>query len=177
MRTLFLFCSVLCVLAYFLFCTFHFSLLSDILCPVGLSAQAYDRCEAAPAIRELLTRILNLALQTLETVPQRKEVRMKVSTYLHRMVEVMRAEVLPFLPSAIERLLGNIEGTEVAAVISLCQQLITRFQVRGFFLFVACVVTQAIAGRCGRVCVCCAAADRAARVLAAKQRAGGLVDV
>ncbi|KAH0455515.1 hypothetical protein IEQ34_015547 [Dendrobium chrysotoxum] len=68
------------------------------------------------------SQTLDILLQILVTFPNIKPLRNKVTSYLHRMVEILGTMVLPYLPMALNQLLvdsesdGEIEGDDISRI-------------------------------------------------------------
>jgi len=72
---------------------------------------------------------LELEIQALRLLPMNEDVRFKVTFFLHRMIECMQKDIFPFLPSALDQMIGNNPNAQsIAAMIRLINQLMTRFK-------------------------------------------------
>lgn len=80
-----------------------------------------------PAIGIMFKQMLDVLLQILVMFPNIKPLRNKVTSYLHRMVDVLGASVFPCLPVALTQLLTESEPKEMVNFLVLINQLICKF--------------------------------------------------
>ncbi|MCL7036651.1 hypothetical protein MKW94_027396 [Papaver nudicaule] len=82
-----------------------------------------------PAIGSMFKETLDVLLQILVAFPKVDPLRSKVTSFIHRMVEVLGAAVFPYLPRALEQLLADCEPKEMVGLLVLLNQLICKFNV------------------------------------------------
>ncbi|XP_026431323.1 exportin-T-like [Papaver somniferum] len=82
-----------------------------------------------PEIGSMFKQTLDVLLQILVVFPKVDPLRSKVTSFIHRMVEVLGAAVFPYLPRALEQLLANCEPKEMVGLLVLLNQLICKFNV------------------------------------------------
>ncbi|XP_020593420.1 exportin-T-like isoform X1 [Phalaenopsis equestris] len=80
-----------------------------------------------PAIGLMFRQTLDILLQLLVTFPNIKPLRNKVTSYLHRMVELLGTVVLPYLPMAFKQLLVDSEPKDMVDLLVLLNQVICKF--------------------------------------------------
>lgn len=72
---------------------------------------------------------LEVALAVPQTLPANKLLRARFIAFLHRMVESLMSAVLPYLPPALEALMGGgADVVDLSDVLALLQQLVMRFK-------------------------------------------------
>lgn len=72
---------------------------------------------------------LEVSLAVPQTLPGNKQLRARFIAFLHRMVECLQPAVLPYLPPALEALMGaNADALDLADVLALLVQLAMRFK-------------------------------------------------
>lgn len=136
--------------------------LSCVCAPLVSRALLYTHTGAA-----FLT-CLEVSLAVPQTLPANKQLRARFIAFLHRMVECLMSGVLPYLPAALEALMGSTaahgsaaasDAVDVTDVMQLLVQLIVRFKealakLVEAALPVAVAKTHALLGGCGGwVCV------------------------
>ncbi|EPS71317.1 hypothetical protein M569_03439, partial [Genlisea aurea] len=84
---------------------------------------------ARPAIALLFKQALGFVLELLAVCPKVEVIRSKVTSFIHRMVEILGDSVFPYLPKAFEQLLIVSEPKELMALLLLLNQLICKFGV------------------------------------------------
>ncbi|KAG0451677.1 hypothetical protein HPP92_026306 [Vanilla planifolia] len=80
-----------------------------------------------PAIGLMFKQTLDVLLQILATFPNIKTLRTKVTSYLHRMVEILGIIVMPYLPMALNQMLLDCEPREMVDFFVLVNQLVCKF--------------------------------------------------
>lgn len=80
-----------------------------------------------PTIGLMFKQTLDVLLQILVTFPNIKSLRNKVTSYLHRMVEILGTMVLPYLPMALSQLLEDREPKDMVDFLALINQVICKF--------------------------------------------------
>ncbi|GAB4842638.1 hypothetical protein Ancab_012611 [Ancistrocladus abbreviatus] len=80
-----------------------------------------------PAIGLMFKQTLDMLLQVLIVFPRVQTLRSKVTSFIHRMVEILGASVFPYLPKALEQLLEESEPKEMVGFLVLLNQLICKF--------------------------------------------------
>ncbi|PKU85889.1 exportin-T isoform X2 [Dendrobium catenatum] len=80
-----------------------------------------------PSIGLMFKQTLDILLQILVTFPNIKPLRNKVTSYLHRMVEILGTMVLPYLPMALNQLLVDSEPKDMVDFLVLINQVICKF--------------------------------------------------
>ncbi|XP_021638920.2 exportin-T isoform X2 [Hevea brasiliensis] len=83
--------------------------------------------------------------QILVVFPKMEPLRIKVTSFIHRMVDTLGASVFPYLPKALEQLLAECELKEMVGFLLLLNQLICKFNTS--FRDILEEVFPAIAGR------------------------------
>ena len=78
---------------------------------------------------DVYTHTLQVFLRALNAPVQRQVLQAGVRQFLHRMVVCMEAEVLPYIPVAMDNLLLNTDAKELHDFIPLLNQLIGKFKV------------------------------------------------
>jgi exportin-T len=72
---------------------------------------------------------LEVSLAVPQTLPSNKQLRGRFIAFLHRMVESLMSAVLPYLPPALEALMGaTADVVDMADVLQLLVQLVMRFK-------------------------------------------------
>jgi exportin-T len=72
---------------------------------------------------------LEVSLAVPQTLPSNKQLRGRFIAFLHRMVESLMSAVLPYLPPALEALMGTTaDVVDMADVLQLLVQLVMRFK-------------------------------------------------
>jgi exportin-T len=70
-----------------------------------------------------------VALAVPQTLPGNKQLRARFIAFLHRMVESLMSAVLPYLPPALEALMGaSADVVDMTDVQALLVQLVMRFK-------------------------------------------------
>ncbi|KAH7655403.1 exportin-T protein [Dioscorea alata] len=82
-----------------------------------------------PAIGSMFKQTLSVLLQILVVFPNIEPLRNKVTSFLHRMVDILGASILPFLPMALKQLLMDSEPKEMVDFLVLINQLISKFNI------------------------------------------------
>ncbi|CAH1784092.1 unnamed protein product [Owenia fusiformis] len=77
---------------------------------------------------EVYTETLQVFLQALNTPVHRSLLQTGVRQYLHRMVVCLEAEILPFIPLAMEQLLKHADAKEIYDFIPLMNQVVMKFK-------------------------------------------------
>ncbi|KAF2300956.1 hypothetical protein GH714_018585 [Hevea brasiliensis] len=98
-----------------------------------------------PAIGHMFKQTLDVLLQILVVFPKMEPLRIKVTSFIHRMVDTLGASVFPYLPKALEQLLAECELKEMVGFLLLLNQLICKFNTS--FRDILEEVFPAIAGR------------------------------
>ncbi|KDP40694.1 hypothetical protein JCGZ_24693 [Jatropha curcas] len=80
-----------------------------------------------PAIGLMFKQTLDILLQILVVFPKVEPLRIKVTSFIHRMVDTLGASVFPYLPKALEQLLAECEPKEMVSFLVLLNQLICKF--------------------------------------------------
>ncbi|KAL8230161.1 hypothetical protein R6Q59_000503 [Mikania micrantha] len=80
-----------------------------------------------PAIGLMFKQTLDVLLQILVIFPKVETLRVKVTAFIHRMVETLGSSVFPYLPKAFEQLLAESEPKELVGFLVLLNQLICKF--------------------------------------------------
>ncbi|XP_058005114.1 exportin-T isoform X2 [Hevea brasiliensis] len=80
-----------------------------------------------PAIGLMFKQTLDVLLQILVVFPKIEPLRIKVTSFIHRMVDTLGASVFPYLPKALEQLLAECELKEMVGFLLLLNQLICKF--------------------------------------------------
>lgn len=80
-----------------------------------------------PAIGLMFKQTLDVLLQILIAFPRIKPLRNKVTSYLHRMVEILGTMALPYLPMALSQLLEDSEPKDMVDFLVLVNQVICKF--------------------------------------------------
>ncbi|XAR67574.1 hypothetical protein NMG60_11002379 [Bertholletia excelsa] len=80
-----------------------------------------------PAIGLMFRQTLDVFLKILQVYPKVEPLRLKVTSFIHRMVDTLGTSILPHLPKALEQLLTETEPKEMAAFLVLLNQLICKF--------------------------------------------------
>lgn len=70
---------------------------------------------------------LDVLLQVLVVYPKIEPLRIKVTSFIHRMVDTLGASVFPYLPKALEQLLAESEPKEMVGFLLLLNQIICKF--------------------------------------------------
>lgn len=87
-------------------------------------SQTMKQCGCVPAFTNLL-QLFGLAL---DTPVQRSHVQTGVRQFVHRMVVCLDAEILPFIPPLMTRLLKHPDVRELYDFLPLLNQLIMKFK-------------------------------------------------
>lgn len=82
-----------------------------------------------PGIGLMFKQTLDVLLQILVVYPKIESLRSKVTSFIHRMVETLGTNVLPYLPKALEQLLAEMEPKQMMEFLVLLNQLICKFNV------------------------------------------------
>ncbi|OAY36407.1 exportin-T isoform X2 [Manihot esculenta] len=82
-----------------------------------------------PAIGLMFKQTLDVLLQILVVFPKVEPLRIKVTSFIHRMVDTLGASVFPYLPKALEQLLVECEPKEMVGFLVLLNQLICKFNI------------------------------------------------
>ncbi|MQL73677.1 hypothetical protein Taro_006011 [Colocasia esculenta] len=80
-----------------------------------------------PAIGAMFKQTLDVLLQTFVVFPNVEPLRYKITSFLHRMVEILGPSVFPYLPMAFEKLLAESEPKGMVEFLLLINQLICKF--------------------------------------------------
>ncbi|XP_075107327.1 exportin-T-like isoform X2 [Nicotiana tabacum] len=80
-----------------------------------------------PAIGLMFKQTLDVLLRILIIFPKIEPLRCKVTSFIHRMVDILGSSVFPYLPKALEQLLAESEPKELAGLLVLLNQLICKF--------------------------------------------------
>ncbi|KAL0009814.1 hypothetical protein SO802_004922 [Lithocarpus litseifolius] len=80
-----------------------------------------------PAIGLMFKQTLDVLLQVLVVYPKIEPLRIKVTSFIHRMVDTLGASVFPYLPKALEQLLAESEPKEMVGFLLLLNQIICKF--------------------------------------------------
>ncbi|KAI4329079.1 hypothetical protein L6164_021381 [Bauhinia variegata] len=80
-----------------------------------------------PAIGLMFKQTLDVLLKVLIVFPKVEPLRSKVTSFIHRMVDMLGASVFPYLPNALEQLLSESEPKEMVGFLVLLNQLICKF--------------------------------------------------
>ena len=80
---------------------------------------------------EAYTDTLKVLLRALNAPVHRQLLQSSVRQYLHRMVVCLDAQILPFIPVAMEHLLQNADAKELHDFIPLLNQVVSKFKVSG----------------------------------------------
>ena len=78
---------------------------------------------------DVFTHTLGVFVSALGTPVHRPLIHAGVRQFLHRMVVCMGAEVLPFIPAAMEHLLKTADARELHDFIPLINQVVCKFKV------------------------------------------------
>lgn len=98
-----------------------------------------------PAIGLMFKQTLDILLQVLVVYPKIEPLRIKVTSFIHRMVDTLGPSVFPYLPKALEQLLAESEPKEMVSFLLLLNQIICKFHT--LFRDILEEVFPAIAGR------------------------------
>ncbi|KAL8139792.1 hypothetical protein V2J09_005813 [Rumex salicifolius] len=80
-----------------------------------------------PAVGSMFKQTLDVLVQILIVFPKVESLRIKVTSFIHRMVETLGASIFPHLPKALEQLLAESEPKEMVGFLVLLNQLICKF--------------------------------------------------
>ncbi|CAK9179873.1 unnamed protein product [Ilex paraguariensis] len=80
-----------------------------------------------PAIGLMFKQTLDVLIQILVVYPKTEPLRCKVTSFIHRMVDILGASVFPYLPKALEQFLAETEPMELVDILLLINQLICKF--------------------------------------------------
>ncbi|KAL6855880.1 hypothetical protein ACP4OV_018682 [Aristida adscensionis] len=80
-----------------------------------------------PAIGVMFKKALEVVMQVLVSFPNVKPLRSKVVSFIHRMVEILGASVLPCIPIALRQLLVDNEAKDMVDFLVLVNQIICKF--------------------------------------------------
>uniref|UniRef100_A0A5B6Z9J3 Exportin-T n=2 Tax=Davidia involucrata TaxID=16924 RepID=A0A5B6Z9J3_DAVIN len=80
-----------------------------------------------PAIGLMFKQTLDVLLHILVVFPKIESLRSTVTSFIHRMVDILGASVFPYLPKALEQLLAESEPKEMVGFLLLINQLICKF--------------------------------------------------
>ncbi|XP_051115538.1 exportin-T isoform X2 [Andrographis paniculata] len=83
-----------------------------------------------PAIGLMFKQTLDTLLKILVVYPKVELLRSKVTSFIHRMVEILGVSVFPYLPKALEQLLRESEPKELVGFMVLLNQLICKFSIK-----------------------------------------------
>ncbi|CAN6465857.1 unnamed protein product [Victoria cruziana] len=81
-----------------------------------------------PTIGVMFKQTLDVLLKVLLVFPNNEQLRTKVTSFIHRMVDTLGASIFPYLPRALEQLLVDSETKEMVGFIVLINQLILKFK-------------------------------------------------
>ncbi|GMQ08140.1 hypothetical protein CsSME_00052006 [Camellia sinensis var. sinensis] len=81
-----------------------------------------------PAIGLMFKQTLDVLLQILVVYPKIEPLRYKVTSFIHRMVDILGTSVLPYLPKALEQLFADTEPNQMVHFLVLLNQLICKFK-------------------------------------------------
>jgi hypothetical protein len=88
---------------------------------------------------------LEASLAVPQALPSNKQLRTRFIAFLHRMVESLMSSALPYLPPALEALMGSTaDATDMTDVLALLVQLMMRFK-EGFEKLVEAALPVAVA--------------------------------
>uniref|UniRef100_A0A2P2LED1 Exportin-T n=2 Tax=Rhizophora mucronata TaxID=61149 RepID=A0A2P2LED1_RHIMU len=76
----------------------------------------------------MFKQTLDVLLQILVVYPKVEPLRIKVTSFIHRMVDTLGASIFPYLPKALEQLLAESEPKEMVGFLVLLNQLICKFK-------------------------------------------------
>ncbi|KAG6480048.1 hypothetical protein ZIOFF_063525 [Zingiber officinale] len=74
-----------------------------------------------------LSKTLSVILEILLSCPDIRAMRNKITSFFHRMVEILGASILPFLPALLKHLLVKSEPEDMVEFLVLANQLISKF--------------------------------------------------
>ncbi|KAG6477246.1 hypothetical protein ZIOFF_066498 [Zingiber officinale] len=74
-----------------------------------------------------LSKTLSVVLEILLSCPDIRAMRNKITSFFHRMVEILGASILPFLPALLKHLLVKSEPEDMVEFLVLANQLISKF--------------------------------------------------
>ncbi|XP_042437433.1 exportin-T-like isoform X2 [Zingiber officinale] len=80
-----------------------------------------------PAIGIMFKKTLGIVLEILVSFPNIRALRNKITSFIHRMVEILGASILPFLPMPLKHLLVENEPEDMVDFLVLANQLICKF--------------------------------------------------
>lgn len=80
-----------------------------------------------PTIGIMFKQTLDILLQVLVAFPNIKPLRNKITSYLHRMVDILGPSVFPYLPMALNQLLLESEPKDMVEFLVLINQIICKF--------------------------------------------------
>ncbi|XP_074583228.1 exportin-T-like isoform X2 [Curcuma longa] len=80
-----------------------------------------------PAIGIMFKKTLGVVLEILVSFPNIRALRNKITSFIHRMVEILGASILPFLPMLLKHLLVESEPEDMVDFLVLVNQLICKF--------------------------------------------------
>ncbi|XP_031497601.1 exportin-T [Nymphaea colorata] len=81
-----------------------------------------------PTIGIMFKQTLDVLLKVLLVFPKNEQLRTKVTSFVHRMVDTLGACIFPYLPRALEQLLVDSETKEMVGFLVLINQLILKFK-------------------------------------------------
>ncbi|XP_047961754.1 exportin-T-like [Salvia hispanica] len=80
-----------------------------------------------PGIGLMFKKTLDILLQILVVFPKVEPLRSKVTSFIHRMVDILGPSIFPYLPNALGQLLLESEPKELVGFLVLLNQLICKF--------------------------------------------------
>ncbi|XP_042437355.1 exportin-T-like isoform X2 [Zingiber officinale] len=82
---------------------------------------------SCPSIGIMFKKTLSVVLEILLSCPDIRAMRNKITSFFHRMVEILGASILPFLPALLKHLLVKSEPEDMVEFLVLANQLISKF--------------------------------------------------
>ncbi|XP_074565913.1 exportin-T-like [Curcuma longa] len=82
---------------------------------------------SCPSIGIMFKKTLSVVLEILLSCPNIRAMRNKITSFIHRMVEILGASILPFLPVLLKHLLVESEPEDMVEFLVLANQLISKF--------------------------------------------------
>ncbi|XP_030969328.1 exportin-T [Quercus lobata] len=107
-----------------------FAIIQQIIVAINSLSKGFSErlvTTSRPAIGLMFKQTLDVLLQVLVVYPKIEPLRIKVTSFIHRMVDTLGASVFPYLPKALEQLLAESEPKEMVGFLLLLNQIICKF--------------------------------------------------
>ncbi|KAK4591374.1 hypothetical protein RGQ29_021543 [Quercus rubra] len=107
-----------------------FAIIQQIIVAINSLSKGFSErlvTTSRPAIGLMFKQTLDVLLQVLVVYPKIEPLRIKVTSFIHRMVDTLGASVFPYLPKALEQLLAESEPKEMVDFLLLLNQIICKF--------------------------------------------------